>query len=133
MSRDANTPLVLWICAAVCAHFLLGEGGDTVAQFHDDRLAIATLGEKVRERIRYQSQTFEVASIDAPSKESAADAPAPPPEPPPAPTTPEPKKPVPKADPPKPAVKPPPPPAPEKKIAVVPVPADPAKKLDPPL
>jgi len=130
MSRDVNTPLVLWICAAVCAHFLLGEGGDTVAQFHDDRLAIASLGEKVRERIRFGEQTFEVSSIDGPSK--AQEAPPPPPAPPPA--TPEVKKP----EPPKPEAKKAPtkPPDPvvkeTKKVAVVAVPDDPAKKLEPP-
>jgi TonB family protein len=132
MARDVNTPLVLWICAAVCAHFMLGEGGDTVAQFHDDRLAIATMGEKVRERIRYDAQTFEVSSIDGPAKE-AAESPVPPPEPPPVPTAPEAKKPdVPKPEPPKPVAKLPEPPKPIKQIAVLPVPADPAQKLDPP-
>jgi TonB family protein len=132
MARDVNTPLVLWICAAVCAHFLLGEGGDTVAQFHDDRLAIATLGEKARERIRYEAQTFEVSSIDAPGKETA-EAPPPPPEPSAEPTPPEKKKPeIPKPEPPKPQVKAPEPPQVEKKIAILPVPDDPAKKLEPP-
>ncbi len=132
MSRDVNTPLVLWICAAVCAHFLLGEGGDTVAQFHDDRLAIATLGEKVRERIRYEAQTFEVSSIDAPGKE-ATEPPVPPPEPSADPNKPETKKPdIPKPESPKPPARVPDAPKPEKKIAVVPVPDDPAKKLDPP-
>jgi TonB family protein len=132
MSRDANTPLVLWICAAVCAHFMLGEGGDTVAQFHDDRLAIATMGEKVRERIRYEAQTFEVSSIDGPGKE-VAEPPVPPPEPAPVPTSPAVKKPeVTKPEPPKPQPKVQEPPKPEKKIAIIPVAEDPAKKLDPP-
>jgi TonB family protein len=130
MSRDANTPLVLWICAAVCAHFMLGEGGDTVAQFHDDRLAIATMGEKVRERIRYETQTFEVSSIDGPGKDTVEPL-ATPPEPP-VPPPPELKKPDVKPETPKPEVKSPEPPKPEKKIAIVPVPEDPAKKLEPP-
>jgi TonB family protein len=130
MPRDVNTPLVLWICAAVCAHFLLGEGGDTVAQFHDDRLAIASLGEKVRERIRDHEQTFEVSSIDAPTKNPDE---SPPIEPKPVPTTPEVKKPdAPKPEPPQPRAKPPEPPKVEKKIPVVAVPEDPAKKLEPP-
>ncbi len=131
MPRDVNTPLVLWICAAVCAHFLMGEGGDTVAQFHDDRLAIASLGEKVRERIRDHEQTFEVSSIDAPSK-SPVETP-PPAEPKPVPTTPEVKKPnPPKPEPPQPRAKAPDAPKVDKKVPVVAVPEDPAKKLEPP-
>ena len=39
-SREVNTPLVLWICAAICAHFVLGEGGDQIAMFHDDEVAL---------------------------------------------------------------------------------------------
>jgi TonB family protein len=127
MSRDVNTPLVLWICAAICTHFLLGEGGDQVAQFHDDRLAITTLGEKVRASIRFSEQTFEV-SIDTPSKETPEPLPTPPEKPtPPEEKKPEPKKPVAKAQPPKPpeAVKD------TKKAKVVVVPEDPAKKLEP--
>ena len=129
MPRDVNTPLVLWICAAVCAHFLMGEGGDTVAQFHDDRRAIASLGEKVRERIRDREQTFEVSSINAPTP--SPEEPPPPPEPEPVPTAkkPEPPKLVPVPPPP---AKPPEPPKVEKKLPVVAVPEDPAKKLDPP-
>jgi TonB family protein len=128
MARDVNTPLVLWICAAVCAHFLMGEGGDTVAQFHDDRLAIASLGEKVRERIRDREQTFEVSSIDAPPKEPDPTAPPPEPKPLPPPTSKKPEPP--KPDPPQ--AKPPEPAKVEKKIPVVAVPEDPAKKLEPP-
>jgi TonB family protein len=131
MSRDVNTPLVLWICAAICAHFLLGEGGDTVAQFHDDRLAIASMGEKVRERIRFSEQTFEVSSIDGPTKE-AEPPPPPPPEPPATPPTPEAKKPEAKKPDAKPAPKAPEPPKETKKLKVVAVPDDPAKKLDVP-
>ncbi len=128
MSRDVNTPLVLWICAAVCAHFLLGEGGDTIAQVHDDRVAIASLGEKVRERIRFKEQTFEVSSVEgnAAGAEPATPAPEPP-----ASATPEEKKPPEKKDAPQTPPKPSEPQQP-KKIAVVPVPEDPAKKLEPP-
>jgi TonB family protein len=130
MMRDANTPLVLWICAAICAHYMFAEGGDTVARAHEDRLAIASLGEHVRERVRFSEQTFEVSSIDAP-KPSEEQPPAPPPEPPPAPKPT--ATPVPTVKPPPPPVaqKPPPPPVvkPAPKIAVQVVPEDPAKKL----
>src|SRR5580692_7461768 len=131
MSRDVNTPLVLWVCAAVCAHFLLGEGGDTVAQFHEDRLAIASLGERVRERIRFNEQTFEVSSIDGPAS-AAQEPPPPPPEPAAPPSPPEVKPPQPKPEAPRPQPKPPEPLKEAKKVPVVAVPDDPAKKLDPP-
>jgi TonB family protein len=128
MMRDANTPLVLWICAAICAHYMFAEGGETVAEYHEDKLAIATLGEHVRERVRFSEQTFEVSSISAPPKASE-EAPPPPPEPPAAPkptaTTPtaKPTAPPPPKPPPTPLVKV----APKIKVQVVP--EDPAKKL----
>jgi TonB family protein len=125
MMRDVNTPLVLWICAAICAHYLFAEGGDTVAQVHEDRMAIAGLGAKVRERVRFTEQTFEVSSIHVVEQnEPQAVPPTPPPPPKPkeeakaAPVTP-PKPIPPKANEPK----------PQKKIAVVVTPEDPAKKL----
>ena len=32
MAREnAATPLILWVCAAVCAHYVLGQGGNEVA------------------------------------------------------------------------------------------------------
>lgn len=65
MTRQANTPLLLWVCAAVCAHYMFAEGGDKVARIHDDHVALWSLASKVRERIRSQEQTFEVSSLDA--------------------------------------------------------------------
>ena len=130
MMRDANTPLVLWICAAICAHYMFAEGGDTVARYHEDKLAIAKLGEDVRERVRFSERTFEVSTLDVASKPAEE----PPPPPPPAEAQPPAPKPKPtaKAD-----VKPPPEvkkaPAPvvkpPVKMAVQVVPEDPAKKL----
>jgi outer membrane biosynthesis protein TonB len=125
MSRELNTPLILWICAAVCAHFMVGEGGEQVAEFHDDGIAIASLGKRVRARILYSEQTFEVSSIGAEQESPVApeaEVPKPPPPPPPAP--PKPTATV--------APEPPKPPPPEKKVAVVVKPDDPAKKLLPP-
>ena len=128
MTRDANTPLVLWICAAICAHYMFAEGGDTVAKIHDDRVAIAELGEHVRERVRFSEQTFEVSSLDAPTPALAEPPPPPPEAPPPAPKPT--ATPVPSVKPPAP-VEPPKPPAvkPPTKIAIKVVPEDPAKKL----
>src|SRR5579859_2939511 len=130
MMRDANTPLILWICAAVCAHLMFGEGGDVVAQYHDDRRAIAALGEHVRERVRFSERTFEVGTAEPNDKVAQNE--VKPPEPPPAPKPT--AKPVTIVTPPKPEAKKaaPPPPAP-KKVAVKLVPEDPAHKLMEPL
>ncbi len=130
MTRDANTPLVLWICAAICAHYMFAEGGDTVARYHEDKLAIANLGEHVRERVRFTEQTFEVSTLDIAPKPADAEPPLEPPAPPKPTATPVPTV---KPPPPPPPVaqKPPPPPVvkPAPKIAVQVVPEDPAKKL----
>jgi len=123
-SRELNTPLILWICAAVCAHFAVGEGGDEIALFHDDGVALATLGAHVREKVRDREQTFEISPFeDVQPPPPVADAVEPKPDPP----KPEAKKPdVKKPDPPKPE-----PPKPEpKKIAILPKPAVPEKKKE---
>jgi len=51
MSRDAHIPLILWVCAAICAHFVLVGGGDQVAQVHEDRVALVNFANGVRQRI----------------------------------------------------------------------------------
>jgi len=119
-SREVNTPLVLWICAAICAHFVLGEGGDQIAMFHDDEVALASLGARVRGMVRDKEQTFEISSVDEKETPPEPDAAEPPKPPPPKPTPPAPTATTPKPEPPKP--KPPEP----KKIAIV-KPAEPAK------
>src|SRR5215472_3776432 len=127
MARDANTPLILWICAAFCAHLMFGEGGDQVAQFHDDRLAIATFGEKVRERVLHNERTFDLA-LDLHKGPEVAE--PKPPEPPPPPKPKATPKPVATATPPKPEQKKAPPEVtPQKKIAIAVVPEEPGKKL----
>ncbi len=82
MARNPNTPLILWICAAVCAHYFFAEGGGVVAQIHEDSNFIALLGRSVRERVKSSEQTFEVV-IAEPTQEKEAE--PPPPVPPPAP------------------------------------------------
>jgi TonB family protein len=124
--RELNTPLILWICAAICAHFVLGEGGDQIALFHDDEVAIASLGARIRAKVLDREQTFEVSSIEEPQPDKpapdAVELPKPPP------PKPEAKKP----EPPKPEPKKPEPPKPEpKKVAVVPKPPAPEKKKEP--
>jgi TonB family protein len=123
---EVNTPLVLWICAAICAHFILGEGGDQIALFHDDGVALASLGARVRGMIRDKEQTFEISSTDEIERPPAPAPTEPPKPPPPAPKPPEPIASAPKPEPPKP--KPPEP----KKVAVVVKPVAPAKTEPPP-
>ena len=127
--RETSTPLILWICAAVCAHFMFAEGGGVVAEVHDDHSFLKHMGSQIREKVRDSEQTFEVGTVS----DSAAKPEEKPPEPPP--PKPE-KKPDEKKDvaiipPKKPdAAKPPP----EKKevVKVVVTPKDPAKALEPP-
>src|SRR5579883_1292744 len=64
MQRDVNTPLILWICAAVCAHYMFGQGGNLVGQAHDDKSAIWGMLVHARERVKMEEQTFEVAPTD---------------------------------------------------------------------
>ena len=51
-----QTPIILWICAAVCAHFFMGGGTEEVSKqlrkYSDDRQFISMLGSKTRERVR---------------------------------------------------------------------------------
>lgn len=61
MAKEHTTPLVLWICAAVCAHYMFAQGGGFVAKMHEDRSYVSLLGSKARERARLaQTQTFDV-------------------------------------------------------------------------
>jgi hypothetical protein len=116
------------VCAAVCAHFLLGGGTEETSKqlqrFTDDRRYISALGNRTRERVRSSEQSFDVAVVD--EGEKAKDEPEEPPKPEPvAAKKPEPPKP----EPPKaPDAKKPEPPKSELKIVVKP--DDPLKKLD---
>lgn len=129
-SRSPEIPIVLWICAAVCAHFLMGGGTEEVSKqlrkFSDDRHYLSALGSKTRERVRQSEQTLDIAVVDEGVKprereEEPPEAPKPPPEKKPEVAKPEPPKPQdPKKEPPK---------APEVKV-VVKKDEDPLKKLD---
>jgi TonB family protein len=103
-TRDVTIPLALWICAAVCAHFLFGAGGFVVSKVQDDRSELWKLSRQASSLAKRGEQTFEV-SLGEPSEEEA----------PPPPTAQEEPKP-----PPSPTQKPPeekPPPKPEEKKA----------------
>jgi TonB family protein len=104
MTRDANTPLILWICAAVCAHIVFAEGGGVVARIHDDKSYLARMAAVVRDRVRHDEQTFELSGFEAGSKSDVPQEPLPPPPPPP------PPKPEKTVEPPKEQPKPPAPP-----------------------
>ncbi len=108
MARETNTPLILWICAAVCTHYAFADVGGVVAQIHEDKSFMAVLGRNVRERVRASEQTFELALGDTPNAEKEAEPPPPPPPPPkptaapkPEKTPPPPEKPKPKKEEPK--------------------------------
>jgi len=81
-TRDVTIPLALWICAAICAHFLLGTGGLVVAEVHDDRSELRRLSLAAGNLARRGEQTFEV-SLGESSEEAKEEAPPPPPPPPP--------------------------------------------------
>ena len=87
-SRDVTIPLVLWICAAICAHFLFGTGGLVVGKIHDDRSELWKLSRAASNLAQQDDQIFEI-SLGEPSDEST---PAPPPPPPPPPKPEDPPK-----------------------------------------
>ena len=60
MLRAPETPLILWICAAVCAHFIFAEGGDQVATYHEDRSYLFQLGTRARSAAHGKDQTIEI-------------------------------------------------------------------------
>src|SRR5580692_2632591 len=85
-SRDVTIPLVLWICAAVCAHFLFGTGGLVVAQVHEDRSQLWKLSREATMLAQQEGQTVEISLGTTASEEAKDEAtPPPPPPPPPAP------------------------------------------------
>src|SRR5687768_805981 len=84
MVRAPETPLILWICAAVCAHFVFAEGGDQVATYHEDRSYIFQLGTRARSAAHVKDQTIEIITNEEGEPKSV--------EPPDAPKSPEAKK-----------------------------------------
>lgn len=79
MAREnAATPLILWVCAAVCAHYLLGRGGSEVARAHDDTSFFATMAYQARGKTREVETSIELgAPAETPVTPSEVDAPAP--------------------------------------------------------
>ncbi len=89
MKRSTSTPLILWICAAICVHFIFGGGANEVATVHDDHQYLHHLASDVRDRVRMEEQTFDVALLDSSKKVDVEPTPPPPPPPPPKPKPPE--------------------------------------------
>src|SRR5271165_1319907 len=79
-SRDVTIPLALWICAAICAHFLFGSGGLVVAKVHDDRAELWKLSHEASSLAQRSEQTFEV-SLSEPSEGEKEEVPPPAPKP----------------------------------------------------
>jgi hypothetical protein len=124
MNKSPETPIILWICAAVCAHLMFAEGGNQVAVFHDDKSFIYKLASEVRGKVKTREQVVEVVTVDEQGKPKEEE----PPEvkPPPAtPPTAEKKKDEPKPEDPKKAE-----PPKKDEVKVVVKEEDPAKKLD---
>ncbi|MGD0525600.1 MAG: hypothetical protein ABSE49_10670 [Polyangiaceae bacterium] len=118
-SRDVTIPLVLWICAAICAHFLFGTGGMVVGKVEDDRSELWSLSKKAQNLAKQDGQTFEV-TLGEPSDQTQEEPPPPPPPPAPKPedqpkATPTPTVKPPEKTPPKPEAKK----AEEKKLIVI--------------
>jgi TonB family protein len=80
-SRDVTIPLGLWICAAVCAHFLFGTGGAVVAQIHDDRSELWKLSHEATDLGRHGGSTIEISLGDQSDTKEEAPPPPTPPEP----------------------------------------------------
>ncbi len=123
MQRAPETPLILWICAAVCAHFIFAEGGDQVATYHEDRSFLYQLGTRARSAAQGKDQTLEIVTSDEgeplPKPPEPADLEA---------QKDEPKKP--EAPKPQPTAPPTPEPPVQPELKVVVKPDDPLKKLD---
>lgn len=64
IARAPETPLILWICAAVCAHLLFAEGGDQIATYHEDKSYLFQLGARARSAVQGKDQTIEIVTSE---------------------------------------------------------------------
>ena len=60
MSREAQIPLVLWISAAIVAHWMGGNGAIQVARVYEDRAQIRSFVDGIRSGLRPPDTTFEI-------------------------------------------------------------------------
>jgi len=123
--ESATTPLILWVCAAVCAHYMLGQGGNEVAKAHEDSAFFSKMAHQARGKAREADKVFELgAASESEVAPTEPNVPAPV-----LPKAPDPKK----EDPKKPeAAKKPEEKKEEPKVAVVPTVAPPPAPLPPP-
>jgi hypothetical protein len=118
IARAPETPLFLWICAAVCAHLVFAEGGDQIATYHEDKSYLFQLGARARSAVQGKDQTIEIVTNEEGQPSEIQ--------------PPEPKKPEAKKEEPKPEAPPetPKPEEPKAQIKIVAKEDDPLKKLD---
>jgi hypothetical protein len=62
MTRAPETPIILWICAAVCAHFVFAEGGEKVAEKYEDSSYLLGMGARARGAAASKDQQIEVVT-----------------------------------------------------------------------
>lgn len=79
MTRNPETPIILWICAAVCAHFLFAEGGEKVAESYEDSSYLLQMGARARGAAASRDLTVELVTNDEgkPEEEPIPEAPKP--------------------------------------------------------
>ena len=68
MRSGVETPIILWICAALVAHFVFGGGTEEVSKrignVRADQRFLIALASKAREKAKGTDQTLEVAVVD---------------------------------------------------------------------
>lgn len=60
--ESATTPLILWVCAAVCAHYALGQGGNEVAKAHEDSAFFSKMASQARGKAREADKVIELGA-----------------------------------------------------------------------
>lgn len=133
MQRNIETPLILWICAAVCAHFMFAEGGDQVATRYEDRSFLYEMATKARSIVHGPDQSIDIVTTNEDGQPKDEDPEQPKPEEKkPDEKKPEEKKPEQAKKPDEPKKEPPPDQKKEEEVKVVEKKDDPLKKLDEP-
>lgn len=72
--REPSAPLILWICSAICVHFMVAEGGTSVAETHDARTFFASLAAEARTIASRSNIPVEIDITSEPTKDEATDA-----------------------------------------------------------
>ncbi len=72
MTRNPETPIILWICAAVCAHFMFAEGGQKVAESYEDSSYLLGMGARARGAAASKDQSVEIMTSEEGKPEEEA-------------------------------------------------------------